>query len=194
MISIFFFIAKRSIVYGIIAFAFSFVGIFLSDSVIVGNPLEVSNITIEHVSGHIIWGLVVGIVSFSFRYGILAGLFPIFLDFDHWIQFLGIEMIPRMGHSIPFALIAIAIMMLIFGKKDLRLGAICFASVLTHISFDIFLGGWSEFPFFAPFTTQVYTFAGYDWIIFQISAMIIVAIASVISIIQEKKLKLKFSS
>jgi len=182
---------KRSFAFGIIAFIFSFIGIFLPDAVIVGNPLEVSGITIEHVTGHIIWGLVVGTVSFSFRYGILAGLFPIFLDFDHWIQFLGIEMIARMGHSIPFAFLTIVIMMFLFGKKDLRLGAICFAAVLSHISFDIFLGGWSAFPFFVPFTSQLYTFEGYDWIIFEIVAMIIVAVASVIVVIQEKKTQIK---
>ena len=94
-----FFILKTSVVYGIIAVGFSILGLILPDRFIVGNPLEVSGVSFEHVFGHIVWGLAIGIASFSFRYAILAGLFPIILDFDHWIQFLGIEMIPRMAHS-----------------------------------------------------------------------------------------------
>ena len=82
-----FFILKASIIYGFIAFGFSILGLILPDRFIVGNPLEVSGISFEHVFGHILWGLVAGIVSFSFRYAIISGLFPIILDFDHLLQF-----------------------------------------------------------------------------------------------------------
>jgi len=84
---VFFFIGKTSLVYGSIAFGFSMLGVILPDAFLVGNPLEVSGVTHEHIIGHIMWGLVAGIASFSFRYAILSGLFPIILDFDHWIQF-----------------------------------------------------------------------------------------------------------
>ena len=175
-----FFIIKTSFVYGGIAIGFSMIGLILPDAFIVGNPLEVSGISFEHVFGHIIWGLAIGIASFSFRYAILSGLFPIILDFDHWIQFLGIEMIPRMAHSITFGLIAIVIMMLIFGKKDLRLGAISIAAVFSHMSFDIFLGGTTEFPVFTPIITENLTFSGIDWVIFEFLAISIIFISSII--------------
>ena len=175
-----FFILKTSIIYGIIAVGFSILGLILPDRFIVGNPLEVSGVSFEHVFGHIVWGLAIGIASFSFRYAILSGLFPIILDFDHWIQFLGIEMIPRMAHSITFGLIAIVIMMLIFGKKDLRLGAISIAAVFSHMSFDIFLGGTTEFPVFTPIITENLTFSGIDWVIFEFLAISIIFISSII--------------
>jgi hypothetical protein len=114
-----FFIVKTCSVYGAIAFSFSMLGLILPDAFVVGNPLQVSGVSFEHIFGHIMWGLTTGIASFSFRYAIIPGLFPIILDFDHWLQFLGIEMIPRMAHSITFGIIAVAIMMLIFDKKDL---------------------------------------------------------------------------
>ena len=123
------FITKTSLVFASVAFAFSIIGLFLPNALIVGNPLIVSGISLEHVVGHIVWGLVAGIVSFSVRYAAIAGLFPIMLDFDHWLQFLDIEMIPRMAHSIPFAIVVVVIMIIIFGKKDLRLLAISFASI-----------------------------------------------------------------
>jgi len=175
-----FFIGKTSMVYGSIAFGFSMLGMILPDAFLVGNPLEVSGITPEHIAGHVLWGLVAGIASFSLRYAVLSGLFPIILDFDHWIQFFGIEMIPRMAHSITFGFIAIGIMMIIFGRKDLRLGAIAIAAVFSHISFDIFLSGITEFPVFVPFITKSITFSGLDWIFFEALAISIIFVASII--------------
>ena len=180
VLSSIFFIGKTSVVYGALAFSFSMLGLILPDAFIVGNPLEVSGISFDHVFGHIMWGLAAGIASFSFRYAIISGLFPIILDFDHWIQFLGIEMIPRMAHSITFGLIAVSVMMVIFNRKDLRLGAIAIAAVFSHMSFDIFLGGSTKFPLFVPWNSQVVTFSGTDWIIFEFVAISIIFVSSVI--------------
>ena len=181
-----FFIGKTSLVYGSIAFGFSMLGLILPDTFIVGNPLEVSGITPEHIIGHIIFGLVAGIASFSFRYAILSGLFPIILDFDHWIQFFGIEMIPRMAHSITFGFIAVIVMMALFGRKDLRLGAIAIAAVFSHISFDIFLGGTTEFPIFVPFISESVFFSGTDWIFFEVLSIAIIFVASIIFLRRQK--------
>jgi len=186
ILSSIFFIGKTSVVYGALAFSFSMLGLILPNAFLVGNPLEVSGVSFEHIFGHIMWGLVVGIVSFSFRYAILSGLFPIILDFDHWIQFLGIEMIPRMAHSITFGLIAVGIMMAIFGKKDLRLGAIAIAAVFSHMSFDIFLVGGTEFPIFAPFTSENITFSESYWILFQFISITIIFVASIIFFRKQK--------
>jgi len=183
-----FFIGKTSLIYGSIAFAFSLLGVILPGAFLVGNPLEVSGITPEHIIGHILWGLVAGIASFSFRYAILAGLFPIILDFDHWIQFFGIEMIPRMAHSITFGFIAIGVMMILFGRKDLRLGAIAIAAVFSHMSFDIFLGGTTEFPVLVPFISQSVTFSGLDWIFFEVLSIAIIFVASII-VLRKQKIK-----
>ena len=181
-----FFIGKTSIAYGGLAFGFSMLGLILPNTFLVGNPLEVSGISFEHVIGHIMWGLVAGIASFSLRYAILSGLFPIILDFDHLIQFSGIEMIPRMAHSITFGFIAIGVMMIIFGRKDLRLGAIAIAAVFSHMSFDIFLGGSAKFPVFVPWDSQVVTFGGTDWMLFEFLAIVIIFVSSVVFFKKQK--------
>jgi len=181
-----FFIVKTCSVYGAIACGFSMIGLILPNTFLVGNPFEVSNVSFEHVFGHIMWGLVAGIVSFSFRYAIISGLFPIILDFDHWLQFLGIEMIPRMAHSLVFALVAVGLMMMIFNRKDLRLGAIAIAAVFSHMSFDIFLGGSTKFPIFVPFTSQNITFSGYDWILFEFFSIAIIFLTSIIFFRKQK--------
>ena len=175
-----YFIVKAASVYACIAFAFSMLGTVLPDAFMVGNPLYHSTTTPEHIIGHIIWGLIPGLAFLSWRYIILAGLFPIILDADHFLQFLEIEMTMRMAHSLPFILIAIVVMMLLFGKKDLRLIAVSAAAVFCHISFDIILNGSTEFPFLAPLTSQFFTFSGIDWIIFEVIAAVIILTASVI--------------
>ena len=180
------FILKTSVAYGVLAFSFSMIGLILPDSFVVGNPLEVSGISFEHVFGHIMWGLIAGIASFSFRYAILSGLFPIILDFDHLLQFFEVEMIPRMAHSFTFGLIAMVVMMIIFGRKDLRLAAISIAAVFSHLSFDIFLVGGTEFPVFAPFTSDFITFTESYWILFQFISIAIIFVASIIFFKKQK--------
>ena len=175
-----YFIVKASLVYGSTALAFSVLSTVLPGAFVIGNPFEVSNVTPEHVIGHIIWGLIPGLAFLSLRYIILAGLFPIILDADHLLQLLEIEMIPRMAHSLPFALIVIIVIILLFGKKDLRLCAVSIAAVFSHISFDIILSGSTQFPVLAPFTSQLFTFSGIDWIIFQVVAVAVILTASVI--------------
>jgi len=174
------FIIKASALYSVLAFSFSIIGVFLPGGYIVGNPFEVSSITIEHVVGHVIFGLMIGFFSFRVRYFVLAGLFPIILDSDHLIQFFSVEMIPRMAHSIPFGIIAAVTMMIILGKKDFLLGAIAFTAVISHISYDILLGGSTSFPFLVPFISGLIQFGGLDWVIFQVLAISIVITLSIL--------------
>ena len=174
------FIIRTSAVYSVLAFSFSIIGLFLPEGYIVGDPIEVSGITVEHVLGHVIWGLIVGVFSFRFRYFVLAGLFPIILDSDHLIQFLGIEMIPRMAHSITFGIIAVVVMMIIFGKKDILLGAIAFSAIFSHISYDVLLSGSTNFPFLIPFISDRIDFGGLDWILYEVLAILIVLTISIL--------------
>ena len=180
------FIGKTSLVYGGVAVGFSLLGLILPDAFLVGNPLEVSGVSPEHIIGHIMWGIVAGIASFSFRYAIISGLFPIILDFDHLIQFLGVEMIPRMAHSVTFGIIIIVVTIILFGKKDLRLIGISIAAIFSHMSFDIFLGGVTEFPIFVPFVQQNFTFSEMDWIIFEFLSIGIIFVSSIIYFRKQK--------
>lgn len=182
-----FFILKISMLFGFISFLFSVFSLFLPDSFFVGNPLLVSGISFEHIIGHVMWGLVAGIVTFSIKYILLSGLLPLSLDFDHLIQFLDLDMIPRMAHSIPFGLLIFIILFAIFGKKDLRIAAVSLSAVFVHMSFDIFLVGSTKFPLFVPFTTQMFTLDGNSWIYLQMIGIVIIFL---LSVIQLKKLNL----
>ena len=170
----------------LISFGFSIIGGLFPSSehtFVIGNPLVVSGITIEHVVGHIFWGSVIGLGTLSIKYIILGGSFAILLDADHLLQFLDIELVSRMSHSIPFAIIVTIIFFLVLRGKDLRICAVAFAAVLSHIAFDVFLadvafGTSTKFPLFSPFILEGVKFQGLDWLGIEIIGVTIVAVAS----------------
>ena len=180
------FILKNSIIFALVSFAFSMIGAFFPESeftFVIGNPLVVSSVTYEHVLGHIFWGAVIGLGTLSIRYIILGGSFAIFLDSDHLLQFLDIELVSRMSHSIPFAVIVSIVFFVILRGKDIRICAVAFGAVLSHIAFDVFLAdvllnSATGFPLFSPFTFETVSLHGLDWLGIQIIGVSIVAITS----------------
>jgi len=180
------FILKNSIIFALVSFGFSIIGALFPSSehtFVIGNPLVVSGITIEHVIGHIFWGAVIGLGTLSVRYIILGGSFAILIDADHLLQFLDIELVSRMSHSIPFAVIVSIVFFLVFRGKDLRLCVVGFGAVLSHIAFDVFLadvtfGSYTEFPLFSPFTFETVKFGGLDWLGIQIIGIALVSVVS----------------
>ena len=180
------FILKNSIIFAIVSFAFSMIGAFFPESeftFVIGNPIVVSSVTYEHVLGHIIWGAVIGLGTLSIRYIILGGSFAIFLDSDHLLQFLDIELVSRMSHSIPFAVIVSIVFFVVLRGKDIRICAVAFGAVLSHIAFDVFLAdvllnSATKFPLFSPFTFETVSLQGLDWLGIQIIGVSIVAITS----------------
>ena len=191
------FILKNSIIFAAISFGFSIIGGLFPDNehtFVIGNPFLVSGITIEHVIGHIFWGAIIGLGTLSIRYIVIGGSFAILLDADHLLQFLDIEMVSRMSHSIPFAVIASIVFFIILRGKDLRICAIAFAAVLSHIAFDIFLadvalGSYTKFPLFSPFNFEAVKFQGLDWLGIEIIGVVIVAIVSYL--VKRKEIRLK---
>ena len=171
---------KTFLVFGLLSLIFSSIGISLDyflDDVKKDDKTGIQilkSASLEHVLGHIGFGMIVALPTLAYRYIVASGGFAILLDADHLIQFFGIENIARMGHSFVFAILVIFIMMLVFGKKDYFLGIISFAAILSHISFDILLGNGSSFPLFAPISTTFLTFQQSDWLIVLISGTLVV--------------------
>ncbi|MEM3065523.1 MAG: hypothetical protein QW177_09175 [Candidatus Nitrosotenuis sp.] len=180
-------ILKSSFLYAALSAAFSTIGLapffgeILPQRYVIGNPLEVSGISPEHIMGHISFGLIAGLVALKLRYITVAGLLPIALDADHLIQFLNMEAVPRLGHSVAFGLLAAPAMMALTGKKDIILGAVSFSAVLSHISFDVLLESGSKFPFLIPFQNSMVSIQGAYWIVFLAAAVAIVGTASLIA-------------
>ncbi len=171
-------IIKTALTYCVLSAAFSFVGIFLAEKGPLLNP--VGFLSVHEIVGHVIWGLVAGAVTLSLKYILISGAFAVLIDSDHLIGLTHLDALGRMSHSISFGAIALVTLMALFGKKDWRLGAISFAAVLAHISFDIFDGG-PTFPIFAPFYNHEISFASVDWLYFELAAIILVGIATILT-------------
>ena len=191
------FILKNSIIFASVSFVFSIIGGMFPESehtFVIGNPLVVSGITIEHVMGHIFWGAVIGLATLSIRYIVLGGSFAILLDADHLLQFLDIELVSRMSHSLPFAVIVGIVLFIVLRGRDLRICAVAFSAVLSHLAFDIFLAdvtfnSSTTFPLYSPFILERIELGGLDWLGIQIIGVSIVAIVSYLSKRNELKIQ-----
>lgn len=159
---------KTNIIYGLLAIGFSLIGILSPVVIPLNSPI--ASATIEHIVGHIIWGMMAGIISFSLRGAIIAGSFALILDADHLINFLEIEAISRMAHSIPFAALSLILLPLVFGRKKILIGTIGAAAVFSHISFDTLIGT-GNFPLLVPFFNNNIVFENWYWILFQAFAL-----------------------
>ena len=168
-----------SLVYCLLSASFSLVSTILPDRVVLLNPIEYGGLNLKEIVGHFIFGAVAGIVTLRLKYILLGGILAVLIDSDHLIGLLHLEGIPRMGHSITFAILSTIVLMLIFHKKDYRLGAIVATSVLTHISYDILEGG-IGYPIFTPFVNKIIELPREGWIIVEIAAIIIVGIVSIL--------------
>jgi hypothetical protein len=188
------FFVKSCVIFSILSFGFSLTGFLFPDSsYIVGNPLIVGNVSLEHIFGHIFFGMIAGAISLSLKYIFVGGAFALLVDADHLLQFLDMEMIARMVHSVPFAIIIAVIMLYIIGKKDYRLAAISFSAIISHIAFDIWFhgqiypGSTSGFPLLSPFTVEIFQFQGLDWLYLEILAIAIVGIIAIL----DRKISIK---
>jgi len=173
------FIIKRSVLFGSLVIAFSLIGFILEIEELpilqFVNPIQAFGfLSIEHVGGHIMWGLMVGFVTLSLRYIILTGFFAILVDADNLFRILGLEEVLRMAHSFPFGILTVVVMMLVFGRKDWRLGAISFGAILTHMSFDIITGRSGKFRIFSPFYNENIYFQEFYWIVFLLAGFVLI--------------------
>jgi len=188
------FVIKSCAIFSILSLGFSLTGfLFPDDSSIIGDPLIVSNPSLEHILGHVFFGMIAGVLSLRLKYVFLIGAFALLLDADHLLQFFNVEMISRMVHSVPFAIIIAVIMLYVFGKKDYRLAAVAFSAIISHIAFDVWFvgqiypGSTSGFPLFSPFTVEIIRFQGLDWLYLEILAIAIVGIIAIL----DRKISIK---
>ena len=172
-----YFIIKVSLVYCAVSAIFSLVSIMYPDKYPQINPITHGSLNAGEIGGHFLWGLVAGAATLRIRYALLGGTFATLIDSDHLIGLLQVEGLPRMSHSISFAVISVIVLMSVFGKRDYLLGTIAATSVLTHVSYDI-LNDQSGFPLFTPLLNRMITFPTMDWIFFEIAAVVIIAVVS----------------
>lgn len=185
------YIVGVSLVYCALSASFSFVSTIIPDRMLLANPLEHGSLSLKEVVGHFAWGAVAALVTLRLRYILLGGLLAVLIDSDHLIGLLSVEGIPRMSHSIAFAIIATVVLVTLFRKNNYLLGAIVATSILTHISYDIFDGEFG-FPVLTPVINSIIKFPKIYWVVFEVVAICIIGITSFISAKKEHGKKRAF--
>lgn len=173
------FVIGVSLIYCSLSAGFSLVSTILPDRMVLFNPIEHGSLNAKEIAGHFVWGAIAALVTLRLRYILLGGLLAVLIDSDHLVGLLHVEGIPRMSHSITFAIIATIVLMILYHRNDYRLGAIAATSILTHISYDVFDGEFG-FPILTPFINKIIQFPKTDWIVFEIAAIIIIGAVSFI--------------
>lgn len=181
------FVIKTGLLFCVLSAAFSFVGTLLPEKGPLPNPSV--GLNPHEIGGHILWGLVAGAVFLSARYIIITGIFAVLIDSDHIIALFHVDGLSRMSHSFAFSAIAVVVLMISFGRRDYRLGAAVFAGVLSHLSFDTFAGNDAKFPLFTPFYNRQIIFSNIDWIYFEIAAIVVVGIVTLLLVCLAEKLE-----
>lgn len=172
-------ILKISLLYCILAVTFAPFGVFIPEKIMLVSPVDA--LSINEIGGHFLFGVLVASVTLSLRYILLSGLFAVLIDSDHWVGLFHFNGVARMAHSLLFGVISALILMAIFGKKDYKLGIIVFGSLLSHISYDIFVGEHSHFPLFIPFYNHMIGFVKPEWIYFEITAVVVIGIVTLLT-------------
>ncbi|SRR5579885_221199 len=181
------YIIKTALVFCALSAAFSFVGMLLPEKGPLPNPSGALNA--REIGGHILWGLAAGAVFLNARYVIITGLFAVLIDSDHLIALLHVDALSRISHSFAFSVIAVITLMISFGRRDVKLGAAAFVGVLSHLSYDTFAGEDGKFPLFVPFYNHQITFPNIDWVYFELAAVAVSGIVTILAVRQSKKIQ-----
>lgn len=171
--------------YCIISASFSLIGLLVPERGPLENPSP--GLNLHEISGHILWGMIAGTATLSFRYTILTGLFALLIDSDHLVALTNLDALSRMSHSFAFGIISVVVLMVLFGKRDYKLGIAAIAGLLSHISFDMFSGDDSKFPLYAPFYNHQISFPSADWIYFEIAAVVVVILVTIFAKRKQRK-------
>ncbi|MDA4129127.1 MAG: metal-dependent hydrolase [Thaumarchaeota archaeon] len=169
-------IAGLVLLYSLLSFLWSLIG-FVSPAApeqyyAVGFP----SLAVE-ILGHFLFGVVAGLATRSVGLAVLCGGEAVLIDSDHFLSTLNLPVLARLSHSIPFA-ITIAVVFLLLPQHLVRrktLALVTIASILSHLSFDIFAGD-GQFPLIAPFSFQSYDFPYFYWPVFEVVAIVFCAL------------------
>ncbi len=93
-----------SLVFGLLAFLYSFLGSFEQYKNVNGPPTYA--VDTQEIGGHFLFGFIVGIATRNLKIATLTGLMALTIDFDHLLYVAGSHIQSRIAHSISFAIVS----------------------------------------------------------------------------------------
>lgn len=166
-------VMTASALFALISFVWSLSG-FLSPTTSSFGEYTSSEI-FQEVGGHVLFGLLVGALTFNLSLALVCGASSILIDLDHTLSALGFQVLSRSAHSAIFAIVAGLVIACMTRPSKNRpiLFVTIVGGVLSHLSYDIF-AGYGAFPILAPFSYSLYSFPAWTWLGLELSAMALV--------------------
>ena len=94
------------------------------------------------------------------------------IDADHLPSALNFPVLPRLAHSVFFALFTGVLICYALRREkrpDFRLLLVTIGGVFSHLSYDV-LAGNGQFPILSPFYLASFSFPYFSWILFEVGA------------------------
>jgi hypothetical protein len=124
------------------------------------------------VGGHLAFGFLAGVFTFDPVLALVCTGESLLIDADHLASALNFPVLPRLAHSVFFALFTGVIMSYALrrGKRpDFRFLLVTIGGVFSHLSFDV-LAGSGQFPILSPFYLESFSFPYLSWILLEVGA------------------------
>jgi hypothetical protein len=160
-----------SLSYGVISFAWSTLGFLTPVTPVHLHEYPLRSLLVE-VGGHVLFGLVAALPTMDISLILLCGGEAILIDADHVMGALSLPVQTRLSHSIGFILLGPLVMGRIATKNrgfSRPVTVVTFASVLAHLSYDVFAGNGSV-PIFDPASIGFFTLPYWSWLPLEVGA------------------------
>lgn len=134
------------------------------------------------ILGHFSFGFIASIPFWDLEISLLTGAAAVFIDADHILSALGINVSGRPDHSFLFVIVSAIILFYVVMRSNfpnIFLAKFVFFApvvVFSHVAYDIFavpLGSSSTFQLFIPFSFAEVSFPYNYWILFEALALIL---------------------
>jgi len=124
------------------------------------------------VGGHLSFGFLAGVFTFDPVLALVCTGESLLIDADHLASALNFPVLPRLAHSVFFALFTGVIISYALRREkrpDFRFLLVTIGGVLSHLSYDV-LAGNGQFPILSPFYLGSFSFPYLSWVELEVGA------------------------
>ncbi|TLY01148.1 MAG: hypothetical protein E6K95_07290 [Thaumarchaeota archaeon] len=124
------------------------------------------------IGGHLSFGVLAGVFTFDPVLVLVCTGESLLIDADHLPSALNFPVLPRLAHSVFFALFTGVLICYALRREkrpDFRLLLVTIGGVFSHLSYDV-LAGNGQFPILSPFYLASFSFPYFSWILFEVGA------------------------
>jgi len=124
------------------------------------------------VGGHLSFGFLAGVFTFDPVLALVCAGESLVIDADHLLSALNLPVLPRLAHSVFFALFTGVIISYALRREkrpDFRFLLVTFGGVFSHLGYDVLTGS-GQFPILSPFYLESFNFPYLSWIVLELGA------------------------